>query len=125
MNRVPKLLFILGALSLTQGCSVLWKAKVANESPNDIYIHRDDTKTLAWLVKSGRRVEITWNYSCMEIVENGQSLFFSTNAVPEPALDMGGINYTVKTLYRDRQLYYVVGDNTYQEVPKMAACPNA
>lgn len=113
------LLFITMAM---QGCTIYWSGSIDNKSSNSISVVGDDAKHTTWKINTNEKVEITWKFKCLEVAEAGQSYFFDTRNAPKGALKMEGITYTVYTLYRDHQLYYLLENGEAQALPTLESC---
>lgn len=114
---------LLVGSSLMQGCTIYWSGSIDNKSGINIAVTGDDAKKTTWKINTDETVEITWKFKCLEVAENGKSYFFDAQNAPKAALRMEGITYTVYTLYREHQLYYLQEDGKVQALPKLETCP--
>ena len=123
-NTVKLGLLVLLA-GLAQGCTVYWSGMVDNKSGANITVTGKGPDATTWQVNADEEVKITWKYKCLEVTEAGTSYYFDARNPPKEARKMTGITYTIYTLYRDQQMYYVMEGGNLQALPVLDSCPAA
>jgi hypothetical protein len=109
--------------SISQGCTIYWSGSIDNKSGMNISVIGNDAKKTTWKINSDEKVEITWKFKCLEVLEGNQSFYFDAQNAPKGALRSEGLTYTVYTLYREHQLYYVLESGEVQALPTLDSCP--
>lgn len=119
-----KLLALPLVAVMTQACTIHWSGMVDNESSTNIKVVGNDAKQTSWNVNANEEVKISWKFKCLQVDEAGKSYYFDANvkSVPKGALKGGGMSYTVYTVYREHQLYYMIEGGKVQPLAKLDSC---
>ena len=110
---------------VAQGCTIYWSGMVDNKSGTNIAVTGKGPDASTWKINADEEVKITWKYKCLEVAEAGTSYYFDARNPPKEARKMTGITYTIYTLYRDQQMYYVMEGGNPQALPVLDSCPAA
>lgn len=122
-SNLVKLATLAVTVVIVQGCTIYFDGLVNNESGAAIKMIGNDADKTSWTVNANDEVKFTWKYKCLQVEDGGQSYFFDADpkSVPKAAV-RGSVKFTVHTVYKDHQLYYMLEGGEAQPLNKLESC---
>lgn len=125
LNDMKKLYILILSTFIGSGCSIILTANLKNESQNGIFIVESPNKDMAWHIRSNTKVEITWAYRCLTVVESGSEIYFDPWPIPENTMNNRAFSSSINVLYRNQQLSFIQNNSNLVPLTKLTECPNA